>query len=249
MSPIPITDITAAHAAYDRLHALIAGYRCTRGELAAEIRRQHYVVLGAWFGRAMDGRLVMGDDPADGAAHAAILTSVMAEFEQRAARDRAGGEDAGTAAPPLVSFCGVCGGYTRCGHEPPAIGPAGGGLPDTIQVLWTSAHPHRCGAAPRGGQPSDTQQDKILAALDLATLASLRIQADRAGDLVVLAEDDEASTWILGLALHDPCDGWYLGCITCKTAIGEYDAARCELCRRDAAVDAADQVAASEADW
>jgi hypothetical protein len=244
------TDITAAWDAYDRLHALIAGYRCTRRALAARLRHQDHVTLGLWFGRAMSGRLVKSDEPADGAAHAAIATSLIAELEQRAA-----GEDAVPAARPATRFCGACGGYTRCGHEPPVTGPAARDLSDTIQVLWTTEHPHRCGGAPRGGQPSAAEQAEILEALSLATRASLSIQAENAGDLVVLAEEaaegdeGEPHTWIVGLALHDPQDGWYLGCITCKGEIAECDSAMCQPCRENAAVVDAEQRAAAEAGW
>ena len=245
--PTDSTDITAAWHAYDRLHALIAAYSCTRRALAARLRHQDHVTLGLWFGRAMSGRLVLSDEPADRAAHAAIATSLVAELERRAA-----GEDAGSAAPPATRFCGVCGGYVRCGHEPPVTGPAASRLSDTIQVLWTTAHPHLCGGAPRGGLPSDAEQAAILAALDLATRASLRIEVDAAGDLVVLAEqadEEEPETWIVGLALHDPEDGWYLGCITCKAGIEECDSAMCQPCRENAAAADAEQRAAAEAGW
>jgi hypothetical protein len=250
MTTIDAAGIAAARAAYNSLHAQIAGYRCTRGEFADQIRRQGYAALGAWFGQAADGRLVRGDQPENLAAHAAIATSLMAEFERRAA----GRDDSPAAPPPVIRFCGFCDGYTRCGHEPPVTGPAAGGLPDTIQVLWTPAHPHPRAGAPPGGEPSDAEQAKILAALSLATRASLRIQADRAGDLVVLAEEaaeeeDEAATWIVGLALHDPRDGWYLGCVTCKDQIEESDSGMCLPCRRDAAADDAEQPAAAQAGW
>jgi hypothetical protein len=104
-------------------------------------------------------------------------------------------------------------------------------------VLWSTAHPHLRGGVPRGGVPSGAEQAEILAALSLAARASLSIQAGNAGDLVVLAEEaaeeDEAGTRIAGLALHDPRDGWYLGCMTCKGEIEESDSGMCPPCRRD----------------
>jgi hypothetical protein len=245
---MPATGITDDHAAYDGLHAQVAGYRCTRAGLAVRLRGEDRVTLGTWFGLAMSWCLAKRGDPADGAAHAALATSLAAELECRTA-DQA----ARPVAPPAIRFCGACGGYTRCGHEPPVTGPAGTGLPGTLQVLWTTAHPHPRDNAPRGGEPSAAEQAAILAALSLAIQDSLSIETDNAGDLIVLAtaedvEDDEAATWIVGLALHDPRDGWYLGCVTCKGQIEESDAGMCLPCRHDAAIEDAEQQAAAEAD-
>jgi hypothetical protein len=250
---MPAADITDAHAAYSQLHAQVAGYRCTRAELAARLLSADPETLGTWFGLAMSWamrwRPAKRDDPAAAAGHAALATSLAAELECRTA-----GPAPGPAALPVIRFCGSCGGYIRCGHEPPVTGPAGTGLPGTLQVLWTPAHPHPRDRAPRGGDPSRAEQAAILAALSLATQDSLAVETDKAGDLIVLATaeeagDDEAGTWIVGLALHDPQDGWYLGCVTCKGQIEESDAGMCLPCRQDAAIADAEQQAAADAGW
>jgi hypothetical protein len=57
----------------------------------------------------------------------------------------------------------------------------------------------------------------------------------RGGYLTVLesirsgAADDEV---IIGLALYDDDDGWYLGCMACCQPIGEAAAGMCVNCRR-----------------
>jgi hypothetical protein len=83
------------------------------------------------------------------------------------------------------------------------------------------------------------QSAQIVAALPLRRRSGLYVhpEPDSKGSLTILDRCEDASDGpsesIVGLALHDDEQGWYLGCIECRGEIEEADGGMCRPCRED----------------